>query len=342
MLAAVVLVVCATTPVFNILTVEASVGSAFQGLLDGFLVSILVGSYLLFVRDGLLRDSFRRLSFSANLAISGSILVAIFLLARGAGQFITSGEPARFVESFYDAHLLYALPFFVAFAFVLQFVVQVNRMIGTNVLRYFMTGVYHRPKEEERIFLFLDLVGSTQLAERLGSARYYELLRRFVEELTEPILESEGEIYQYAGDEVVITWPMAVGARDANCVRCFFLIRDAIARDGARYGRDFGGVPAFRAGLHGGSVTSGELGDLKQQIVFVGDILNTAARLEEYAKRTGHDIVASGALLDRLTLPAGVVARPCEELTLRGKEERVTAYALEDASISRERTAIDR
>jgi hypothetical protein len=189
-LAAVVLVVCAVAPVFNILTVEASVGSAFQGLLDGFLVSILVGSYLLFVRDGLLRDGFRRLSFSANLAISGSILVAIFLLARGAGQVITSGEPARFVESFGDAHLLYALPFFVGFAFVLQFVVQVNRMIGTN------------------------------------------------------------------------------------------------------------------------------------------------------AKRTGHEIVASGALLDRLTLPAGVVARLCEELTLRGKEERVTAYALEDGSISRKRTAI--
>jgi hypothetical protein len=71
-----------------------------------------------------------------------------------------------------------------------------NRMIGTNVLGYFMAGVYHRPKAEERIFLFVDLEGSTQLAERLGSARYFELLRRFVDDLTEPVLETRGEIDQ--------------------------------------------------------------------------------------------------------------------------------------------------
>jgi adenylate cyclase len=84
-------------------------------------------------------------------------------------------------------------------AVTIQFVLQMNRLIGTNVLGYFVAGVYHRPKTEERIFLFLDLEGSTQLAERLGSTRYFELLRRFVDDLTEPVLEAEGEIHQYAG-----------------------------------------------------------------------------------------------------------------------------------------------
>jgi adenylate cyclase len=78
-------------------------------------------------------------------------------------------------------------------------------------------------------------------------------------------------------------------------------------------------------------VTAGELGDLRQQIVFVGDILNTAARLEEYAKRSGLDLVISGVLLERLALPAGVEARRCGELELRGKEERVAAYSLSGA-----------
>jgi adenylate cyclase len=201
-------------------------------------------------------------------------------------------------------------------------------MIGANVLGYFMAGVYSRPKEEERIFLFLDLEGSTQLAERLGSARYFELLRRIVDDLTEPVLEAEGEIYQYAGDEVVITWPIEAGMRAANCVRCFFGIRAAVARHAARYERDFGVVPRFRGGLHGGTVTAGELGDLRQQIVFVGDILNTAARLEEYAKRTGLDLVASGALLDRLVLPPGIEATRYGELALRGKQVSVAAYSL--------------
>jgi adenylate cyclase len=116
--------------------------------------------------------------------------------------------------------------------------------------------------------------------------------------------------------------------REANCVRCFFWSQDAVARERARYTCDFGTVPHFRAGLHGGTVTAGELGDLRRQIVFVGDILNTAARLEAYAKRSGLDLVVSGSLLGRLELPPGVTARLCGELTLRGKEAPVAAYSL--------------
>ena len=234
----------------------------------------------------------------------------------------------RFVASFADAHLAYALPYFAVLALAIQLTIQLNRIIGANVLRYFVAGVYHRPKSEDRIFLFVDLEGSTQLAERLGSTRYFELLRRFVDDLTEPVLEADGEIYQYAGDEVVVTWRTEAGVRAANCVRCFFGMRAAVARQAARYARDFGVVPRFRGGLHGGIVTAGELGDLRRQIVFVGDILNTAARLEEYAKRTGRDLVVSGALLERLALPPGLVARRCGEIALRGKDASVTVYSV--------------
>jgi adenylate cyclase len=323
-----VLLACVVTPLFNVLTSQATLGSAFQGLVDGILITLSVGGYLLFVRDGRLRPWFRRLPFAADLALSSAIVLALFLVGRAAGQVLTSLEPARFVASLRDPHLLYALPFFVALAVTVQFILQMNRMIGANILRYFVAGVYHRPKVEPRIFLFLDLEGSTQLAERLGSTAYFELLRRIVDDLTEPILDAEGEIYQYAGDEVVVTWPLEVGARSANCVRCFFDIRDAITREAARYQHDFGVVPRFRGGLHGGAVTAGELGDLRQQIVFVGDILNTAARLEEYAKRAGEELVASGALLERLDLPPGVAARACGNLALKGKAEPVAAYAL--------------
>ena len=330
-LVAIVLVACAITPVFNVLTSQASLRSAIQGLVDAVLITLLVGGYLMFVRDGRLRPWFRRLGFWADLALSSAIVLVLFLVGRAVGQVVTTFEPGRFLTSFTDAHLIYALPFFAVLAVTIQFVLQMNRMIGANVLGYFVAGVYHRPKAEERIFLFLDLEGSTQLAERLGSARYFELLRRFVDDLTEPVLEAEGEIYQYAGDEVVITWPIEAGLRAANCVRCFFGIRAAVARHAARYERDFGVVPTFRGGLHGGTVTAGELGDLRQQIVFVGDILNTAARLEEYAKRTGLDLVGSGALLGRLALPPGIEATRCGELALRGKEAHVAAYGLTGA-----------
>ena len=330
-LLAIILVSGTIAPVFNTLTSEASLREVVQGLIDATIVSLLVGGYLLFVRDGWARAWFRRRRFLTDLALSSAIVLALFLVGRAMGLTITSGDPRRFVTSFTDAHLLYAIPFFAAVAVMVQIVLQVNTMIGASVLGYFVAGVYHQPTAEERIFLFLDLTGSTQLAERLGSARYFELLRRFVDDLTEPVLETEGEIYQYAGDEVVVTWPMAAGLRAANCVRCFFAARAAIAREAARYQRDFGIVPTFRGGLHGGAVTAGELGDLRRQIVFVGDILNTAARLEEYAKRAGADLVVSGALLQRLVLPAGIEAAPCGDLALRGKEASVSAYRLREA-----------
>ncbi|HEY2992705.1 MAG TPA: adenylate/guanylate cyclase domain-containing protein [Methylomirabilota bacterium] len=328
----VTLVACAITPVFNVLTSEASVRSAIQGVVDGAIVSLLVGGYLVFLRDGRLRSWFRQLSFRADFALSSAIVLALFLVGRAAGLTVTSLRPRRFLTSFTEAHLLYALPFFVVLATLIQFVLLMNRVAGANVLVYFALGSYHRPTAEERVFLFIDLQGSTQLAERLGSAGYFELLRRFVDDLTDPVLESEGEIYQYAGDEIVVTWPLARGVRAANCVRCFFDIRATVEREAGRYRRDFGVVPQFRGGLHGGLVTGGELGDLRRQIVFVGDILNTAARLEEHAKRASLDLVASGALLSRLTLPPGVEATRCGDLALRGKEAPVAAYGLARAA----------
>ena len=325
---AIVFAACAITPVFNVLTSRASLAEAVQGLVDAGLVSVLVGGYFLFVRDGWARSWFQRLAFRTDLVLSSAIVLGLFLLGRAVGQVATSQNPRRFLASFTDAHLLYALPFFAIVAVTIQFILQMNRMIGANVLGYFVAGVYHRPKAEERMFLFVDLTGSTQMAERLGSARYFELLRCFVDDLTEPVLETGGEIYQYAGDEVVITWPMEIALLEARCVRCFFEIRAAIRRNAARYERDFGVVPAFRGGLHGGTVTAGELGDLRRQIVFVGDILNTAARLEEYAKRKGHDLVVSGAVLKQIALPPGIHVTPCGELALRGKEASVAAFGL--------------
>ena len=327
-LALVIVLACLVTPIFNLLTDERSASAVGQGVLDALLVSSMVGGYLLFVRDGLLRVRFRRLPFVPNLVLNASVVLLLFVVARGLGQVIGSGRIARFYQSLADPHIAYALPFFAAFAFALQFVLQMNRMVGTNVLGYFVAGVYHRPVEERRIFMFLDLVGSTRLAERLGSARYYELLRRFVDDLSGPIVATGGEVYQYAGDEVVITWREDRGLAGAACVRCFFLIEDEVARAAAGYERDFGTVPQFRAGLHGGLVTAGELGDLKQQIVFVGDILNTAARLEEHAKREGLALVVSADVLDKVALPVGVVGGERRELELRGRDARIVVRSV--------------
>src|SRR5262249_22946485 len=183
------------------------------------IIPVLVVGYLRFIREDRLREWFQRLGFWTDMVLSSAIVLALFLVGRALGQVVTSGNPARLVLSFTHAHLLYALPYFVILAVIIQVALKMNRMIGVNVLRYFATGVYHRPATEERVFLFVDLVGSTQLAERMGSARYFELLRRFVDDLTEPVLETAGGSYQYAGREAGGTSPMAAGLRRPDCVR---------------------------------------------------------------------------------------------------------------------------
>ena len=191
-LAVIALLASVITPVFNVLTSEASLRSAAQGVIDAVLISALVGGYLQFVRDGRLRPWFRRISFGTDLAISSPIVVALFLVGRGGGQVVTSLDPARFVTSLTDAHLRYALPYFVVLSVGMLFALQMNRMVGANVLRYFVAGRYHRPRLEERIFLFLDLEQSTTLAERLGSARYFDVLRRFLDDLPGTVVASRG------------------------------------------------------------------------------------------------------------------------------------------------------
>ena len=90
-------------------------------------------------------------------------------------------------------------------------------------------------------------------------------------------------------------------------------------------------VPEYRAALHIGAVVAGEMGDLKREIAFVGDTLNTAARLLAAGRDLGRDIVASTTLLDRLALPEGLAREPLDAIALRGKERAVPLAALHGA-----------
>ena len=86
-----------------------------------------------------------------------------------------------------------------------QFVFQMNIKFGHGSLWKIITGKYRRPKEENRVFMFVDLNSSTTIAERLGTRNYHRLLKDFFANITNPIVDNYGEIYQYVGDEVV--WP---------------------------------------------------------------------------------------------------------------------------------------
>src|SRR6516162_775683 len=116
-------VACVIAPVFNVVTSEASARSAVQGLVDAVLITLLAGGYLTLIRDGWARSWFRKISFRADMAITSSLLLVLFLAGRGLGQLMTTLEPGRFLTSLTEHHLVYALPFFAILAVSVQFVI---------------------------------------------------------------------------------------------------------------------------------------------------------------------------------------------------------------------------
>jgi adenylate cyclase len=207
---------------------------------------------------------------------------------------------------------------------------QVNHLLGEGVLWKFIRGKYYRPREEERIFMFLDMKSSTTIAEKLGHVRFYALLNELFNEISQPVLETKAEIYQYIGDEVVLTWQVEHGLQNANCLRTFFMFKENLNRNSSTYLKNFGVKPEFKAGLHFGKVISAQIGDLKREIVYNGDVLNTAARIQDQCNRYHRDFLVSGILKDQLLQKNGFKWERMDAVTLRGKETEVELFSVMD------------
>ena len=94
------------------------------------------------------------------------------------------------------------------------------------------------------------------------------------------------------------------------------------------YLEKFGVIPEFKAGYHIGEVTSGEIGILKKDIIYTGDVLNTTARLQAQCNRYNAKALISGQLLEELQMEDSISYSKIGELTLRGKTELISLYSL--------------
>lgn len=159
--------------------------------------------------------------------------------------------------------------------------------------------------------LFLDLVGSTGIAERIGNARFHAMLSETFTRLSRVVTDHGGEVYRYVGDAMIATWPLGAPEENANAIRCLLACREALETAAPHFSARHGEVPAFRAGLHAGPLVAGEIGGFKREIALLGDTMNTAARIEQACRTTGHDLLASKPLLEQSALPADIVATSC-------------------------------
>ena len=310
-----------------------------SGIVSSLVLSTITGLAIGIFEVRYLNRLFDRQSFGVKIAVKALLYLAIIVVFLTVT--VTLSNVQKFDAPLYDAVVwnstwnflssfaFWSVALFIAAVMVIAlFYSDISDNLGQGVLFNYLTGKYHQPVQEERIFMFLDMKSSTAFAERLGHVRYFEMLKAYYADMSDPITDCAGEIYQYVGDEIVVSWTMGEGLRNNNCIRCFFAMREALARQTGKYQQTYGIVPTFKAGLHCGSVTTGEIGVIKKDIIFTGDVLNTTARIQGLCNDHGVDILVSEQLAKRLAPDPLMQFMRLGQSALRGRDEKVELFTL--------------
>jgi adenylate cyclase len=255
-----------------------------------------------------------------------SLVILIFLfLAQHVAHFLL-GRLEELLAAY--ARLPVVLP--VAFGIALFAVLTLRTVgfIGARTLFELFIGRYHRPVLERKVFLFLDMKGSTQIVERIGPIQGKALLGKFLFDLSKPITDYLGDIYLYAGDGLIAMWDWDDALSNNNITRSVDAINAMIAREAPVYEEQFSCVPGYRIGIHGGEVVISEQGDAKRSIGVYGATINITARLEQAAKSLGHDCIVSGDIVAALD-PIKDRFEYIGAETVRGVSEPVEVFAYE-------------
>lgn len=207
--------------------------------------------------------------------------------------------------------------------------IQIKDKYGPGNFSKFLLGKYFHPKEENRIFMFLDIRSSTAIAEQLEEVQYFEFLRDFFNDVTPAILRSQGNIYKYVGDEIIINWTYKEGFKSGNCVTVFFDIKEKIRKRARHYKTQYNVEPSFKVGIHAGKTVVGEIGMIKRDITYSGDVLNTASRIQSMCNDCGVDILYSKKVAEHLQLDSSTYHQESiGEVRLRGKKEELELFTI--------------
>jgi adenylate cyclase len=296
-----------------------------------FTMSSLMGYLLIFK----LKQAFRDVPFLLNLLVkTGILLVASifmnFLLHFTYSVFIVhltyySGLKIFFKDATSTIWLLHHSLGWVILFLLTQVAIEFYEKYSPGVFWDILMGRYIRPKVEKRIIMFLDLTDSTPIAEKLDSKKYFSFIRDFIYYVSIALLEYHGRIYQYVGDEIVVSWRYNQENKE-NCIKALIMSARMLKRNEASFRKRYGFMPKFKAGIHAGEVTVGEIGIIKKDIAMSGDIMNTAARIRTACDELHFKYLVSKDFLDDAEFPW-----PTESLgaiDLKGKSESTELFAL--------------
>ncbi len=320
--------------------IYAFVEHAIQGglLLPLIIRTTTVGSIILFslgVFEVAFKDSFRRKPFWFLLltkSLAYLIMIIFWLsLINALNDRIIYGTPLlTAVYDYLKSDMLSVnIITIISIILVMNTIVQINSLHRKGELINFITGRYHKPSEKKRIFLFIDLKSSTTIAEQLGNFGFGSLLQDYYFDISVAARETNGEIYDYIGDEVIISWPLRKTQNLQNCIDCIKRIKQIISSKESNYREKYGFVPRFKAGAHSGKVVVMWVGDHKKEIMYVGDVLNTAKRIQSECDRLSTDFLISGESLERFPDLNLDIFTPAGTVLLKGKSKPVELFRME-------------
>jgi adenylate cyclase len=315
----------------NVAQGRTSPSSMVVGVSYGMLMCIAIGCVELFVLDGPMRVWLGGLSFTANLIVRSAIYAAIIIVIQlsQAGEVIAGLPLDPSSQNFWFGFIYSAVV-----SVLMNLAFGIANIIGPRAFLNFITGRYHSPVEENRFVLFVDIAGSTGLAERLGGVGIHRFLDRTFRLLTVAVVDYRGEVLNYVGDEVIVTWRESSGAIECRPLRCFTAMRDALTHASGQFEHEFGAVPRIRGSLHFGPVIVGEIGDIKRAIVFNGDVMNTAARLEELSRNVDGGFLASRAAMERFNSAPPFAIRDLGRLPIRGRADGIDVVGIDAPALT--------
>ncbi len=205
-------------------------------------------------------------------------------------------------------------------------ILEINEKYSPGVFTDIFVGKYLKPKEEKRIILFIDLKDSTPLAEKLGHKKYFFFIRDFIHHISLALLEYDGLIYQYVGDEIVVSW-LSTETNKNKCIQSVVRARRIIQKESDYYRREYGIVPEYRIGVHLGLVTVGEIGIVKKDLSMSGDAMNTTARIRTMTGELNQKFIGSAAFVESVGLEDFQV-ESLGIFELKGKESAMELFAI--------------
>ncbi len=329
----------AWTAAFVFLAVVRGVGTTETGslkfdFLSSFLIALTLGPIMgsfsalaqLWMEESIYRKTTIIRFLVLRLLYATSFIIVLILIAYAVYQ-LYFGTTLDIISFAFDEGS-FAVYFYVLSAdFVITVFRQLSMMLGERNFSKLLRGQFYEPREERRIFMFLDLRSSTTLAEKLGHAVYSRLIQDCFNDLG-VVIEFGAEIYQYVGDEAVITWEFHDGIKNHRFLKAFFRFKKQLRAREDYYLSTYGIKPFFKAGIHEGVVMITEIGKYKREIAYHGDAINTAARIQGQCNALGQELLISESLASRVDQDLFSVEK-LSSVQLRGKQEEISIYSVE-------------